>query len=82
MYRVSCLSPCGFCHVACGILVPLPGLEPVLLAAKAWSPNRWPAREFLQSLLKCHSCWLALCFLVIPLWPGFTGVFSFFTFNI
>ena len=31
---------------ACGILVPPPGIEPGPSAVKAWSPNRWPAREF------------------------------------
>ena len=76
------LSLFGLCHMACGILVSLPGLKPVLLAVKAWSPNHWPAGEFLQSLLKCHPRLLSLCFLVIPLWQGFMGIFSFFTFNI
>ena len=33
-------------HVACGILVPQPGIEPVPLAMKAWSSNHWTAREF------------------------------------
>ena len=30
---------------ACGILVPRPGIEPVLLAVKVRSPNHWTARE-------------------------------------
>jgi len=33
-------------HVASGILVPLPGMEPVPLTVKAWSPNRQTAMEF------------------------------------
>ena len=27
------------CYMACGILVPQAGIEPMLLAVKAWSPN-------------------------------------------
>ena len=34
------------CHMACGILVPQPGTEPVFPAVEAWSPNHWTAREF------------------------------------
>ena len=33
------------CHVACGILVPQPGIKPRSLAMKAWSPNQ-TIREF------------------------------------
>ena len=32
--------------MACGILVPQPGIEPAPLALKARSPNHWTAREF------------------------------------
>ena len=32
--------------VACGILVPWPGIEPVPPALEAWSPSHWTAREF------------------------------------
>ena len=31
--------------MACGILVPRPGIEPVHPALEAWSPNHWTARE-------------------------------------
>ena len=31
--------------VACGILVPRPGIEPVLPAVEAQSPNHWTTRE-------------------------------------
>ena len=31
-------------HVACGILVPQPGIEPVPSAVKAQNPNHWTAR--------------------------------------
>ena len=34
------------CHVACGILVPRPVIEPGPSAVKAWGPNLWTAREF------------------------------------
>ena len=33
------------CHAACGILVPLPGIELVSPAVEAWSLNHWTARE-------------------------------------
>ena len=32
-------------HVASGILVPQPGIEPVPPAVEAWSPNHWIAKE-------------------------------------
>ena len=31
---------------ACGILVLLPGIKPMLLAMKAWNFNHWTTREF------------------------------------
>ena len=33
------------CHVACGILVPQPGIEPMPPAVEAYSLNRWTVRE-------------------------------------
>ena len=41
----------GLCCVACGIIVPLQGTEPVSSAVKAQSPNHWTTREFLGHLL-------------------------------
>ena len=35
------------CCMACGILVPQPGIKPRPMAVKALSPNHWTAREFL-----------------------------------
>ena len=35
------------CHMACGILVLQPGIEPMLPAVEVWSPNHWTARKFL-----------------------------------
>ena len=32
-------------RMACGILVPRPGIEPMPPAMQAWSPNHWTARE-------------------------------------
>ena len=32
-------------QVACGILVPRPGIRPVPTALGAWCPNLWTARE-------------------------------------
>ena len=37
-------------RTACGILVPRPGIEPVLPAPEAWSLNHWTAREFPHKL--------------------------------
>ena len=34
------------CRMACGILVPQPGIEPGPLAMRPQSPNHWTAREF------------------------------------
>ena len=34
------------CRIACGILVPQPGIEPGAPAVRAPSPNHWTAREF------------------------------------
>ena len=33
-------------HVACGILVPRPGIEPGPSSVKAQNPNHWTTREF------------------------------------
>ena len=41
----------GLCCVACGIIVPLPGTEPMPSAVKAQSPNHWTTREFLGYIL-------------------------------
>ena len=40
------------CHMACRILVPQPGIEPMPPAVEAQSPNCWTAREFLNKFLK------------------------------
>ena len=34
-------------HMACGILVAQPGIEPRPSAVRAWSPNHWTAGEIL-----------------------------------
>ena len=39
------------CHMACGILVPQPGIEPAPSAVQVWRPNHWTARE----LIPCKS---------------------------
>ena len=46
------LTVCLFvwlCHMACGILVPRPGIEPTPLALHACSLNHWTAREVLPT---------------------------------
>ena len=41
--------------MACGIVVPQPGIEPVLLAVEAWSLDHWTTREVLdQWILMQH----------------------------
>ena len=42
------------CYMACGILVPLPGMEPVSPALEAWSLIHWTAREVLREILGLH----------------------------
>ena len=37
-----------FCHVACWILVPWPGIEYGPFALEAWRLNHWTAREVPQ----------------------------------
>ena len=37
--------------MACGALVPRPGIEPVPPAVEAQSPNHWTTREFLEAWL-------------------------------
>ena len=34
------------CRVACGILIPPPGIEPGFPAVKVPSPNHWTMKEF------------------------------------
>ena len=36
------------CHATCRILVPRPGIEPLLPALGAWTLNHWAAREVPQ----------------------------------
>ena len=36
-------------YVACGILVPRPGIKPTPPALEAWSLNHWTTREVLNS---------------------------------
>ena len=49
-------------HVACGILVPRPGIEPGPSAVKAQNPNHWTTREFPQIICflffwpRCMAC--------------------------
>ena len=42
----------GLCCLACGILVPRPGIEPGPSAVRAQSPNDWTTREFPHYILK------------------------------
>ena len=44
--RAFFLSFLNFGHIACGILVPWPGIELGPTAVRARSPNYWTAREF------------------------------------
>ena len=37
-------------HAACGILVPWPGIKPVLPKVKVWSLNQWATKEVYGSL--------------------------------
>ena len=45
-------------RVACGILVPRPGIKPIPPALGAWSPNHWTTREVpMKYILKIIACW-------------------------
>ena len=35
----------GACHIACGVLVPPPGIKPTPLAFESWCLNHWTTRE-------------------------------------
>ena len=63
------ISPCDFgqvfiyfiyyfsivlCHMACGILVPWAGIEPMTPALEVWSLNHWTTRE-VPKFLECLS---------------------------
>ena len=43
-----------FC-MACGILVPQPGIRPMPPALEAWSPDHWTTREVLSPDLSGHN---------------------------
>ena len=47
MYNLQSVFFVFLTVLTCGILVLQPGIEPVLLAVKAQSPNHWATREFL-----------------------------------
>ena len=51
--------------VACGILVPQPGIEPRAMAVKALTPNHWTTREFPERSFNGSSS-----FLQCALFPG------------
>ena len=48
------------CSVACGILVPQPGIKPVPPAVKAWSLNHWTAKEVPKIIFLIDSLGLSL----------------------
>ena len=50
------------CHVACGILVPRPGIEPMPPAMEAWRLSHWTAREIPRLLVVAYG------FPVVFLW--------------
>ena len=41
-------------HLACEILVPLPGMEPVLSAVEAQSINHWSTRDIPRMIFKSN----------------------------
>ena len=42
-------------HLACGVLVFQPGIEPWPWAVRAWSPNHWTTREFREQFFSFKS---------------------------
>ena len=53
-------------HVACVILVPWSGIEPVFSALGAWSVHHWTAREGPQSSPLDHNIWFKHFYLRCP----------------
>ena len=55
---------------SCGILVPWPGIKPMPLAVKTWSPNQKTAREFPEHLfiLLATLLFVYLKYLIFPHW--------------
>ena len=49
------------CFVAYRILVPQPGIEPVLSAVQISSPNHWTAREFSRTVYFSHPVLIQAC---------------------
>ena len=70
------------CCVACGILVPWPGIEPVALALEALCLNHWITRGVLRSLLHLicflyyylSSAWNPLWFSLFPAEPALSDL--------
>ena len=59
---VFCYGGAFFCPVACRILIPQSGIEPLPSAVEMQSPNHWTTRESLGlSFLFCWSRCLFLC---------------------
>ena len=52
--------------VACRILVPRPGIEPVPPAVEGWSLNHWTAREVLNFVLFPPTCFGNSGHFVVP----------------
>lgn len=52
-------------RLACGILVPGPGIEPVPSAVKPQSPNHWAAREFPETIPATVRCRVRLTHSVV-----------------
>ena len=46
VHSCFCLLSFGLYQVACGIIVPQPGIKPTLSALEGWSLNHWTAKEF------------------------------------
>ena len=52
------------CRMACGILVPRPGIEPGPLAVRVWSPNHWTARGFSMMTILTGVRWYLIVVLI------------------
>ena len=61
-------------HVACGILVPWPGMEPAPLAVKVQSLNHWTTRQFPSLVfMKTHVILLSLLSYILGFCKNFCG---------
>ena len=59
--------------MACGVLVPRPGIEPAPSAVKVWRPNHWTGREFPVCLFFNIYLFIWLCLVLVAARSSLVG---------